>query len=115
MSVALKPEGRVKRVKDEGEVALEQQGVISIDLRGRVKGGASIEFLRAEVPERHRRLPSALIRYSLGGVEQTYGLRLDLDKQVVLDRFEDDKEKQETVEEAVPEILKVLRSELYAR
>jgi hypothetical protein len=114
MSVALKPEGRVKRVKEEGKVALEQQGVISIDLRGRVKGGASIEFLRAEVPERHRRLPSALIRYSLGGVEQTYGLRLDLDKRVVLDRFED-KEKQETVEEAVPEILKVLRSELYAR
>jgi len=89
--------------------------MISIDLKDRVKGGASIEFLRVEVPEVHRRLPSALIRYSLGGVEQTYGLRLDLDKQVVLDRFEDDEEKQETVERAVPEILKVLSSELYSR
>ena len=88
--------------------------MISVDLKDRVKGGASIEFLRAEVPEGHRRIPSALIRYSLDGVEQVYGLRLDLDKQVVLDRFED-KEKQETVERAVPEILKVLRSELYAR
>jgi hypothetical protein len=89
--------------------------MISIDLKDHVEGGASIEFLRVEVPEGHRRLPSALIRYSLNGVEQAYGLRLDLDKQVVLDRFEDDKEKQETVEKAVPEILKVLRSELYAR
>jgi hypothetical protein len=88
--------------------------MISVELRGRVKGGASIEFLRAEVAEGHRRIPSALIRYSLNGVEQAYGLRLDLDKQVVLDRFEDD-EKQETVERAVPEILEVLRSALYAR
>ena len=88
--------------------------MIAVDLKDRVEGGASIEFLRAEVPEGRRRIPSALIRYSLDGVEQVYGLRLDLDKQVVLDRFED-KEKQETVERAVPEILKVLRSELYAR
>ena len=107
------PEARDKK---EDKVALERQGqgMIAIDLKGRVKGGASIEFLRAEVPEGHRRIPSALIRYSLGGVEQTYGLRLDLDKQVVLDHFED-KEKQETVERAVPEILKVLRSDLYTR
>lgn len=89
--------------------------MISIDLKDRVKGGASIEFLRVEVPEGHRRIPSALIRYSLDGVEQAYGPRLDLDKQVVLDRFEDDEEKQETVERAIPEILKVLRSNLYAR
>jgi len=115
MQAAFKPKGRVKRVRDEGEVVPDRQGMISIDLKGRVKGGASIEFLRAEVPEGHRRIPSALIRYSLDGVEQTYGLRLDLDKQVVLDRFEDDEEKQETVEEAVPEIIKVLRSNLYSR
>jgi hypothetical protein len=89
--------------------------MIAVDLKDRVKGGASIEFLRAEVPEGHRRIPSALIRYSLNGVEQPYGLRLDLDKQVVLDRFEDDEEKQETLERAVPEILRVLRSNLYAR
>jgi hypothetical protein len=89
--------------------------MIAIDLKDHVEGGASIEFLRVEVPDGHRRIPSALIRYSLDGVEQTYGLRLDLDKQVVLDRFEDDKEKQETVERAVPEILEVLRSTLYAR
>jgi hypothetical protein len=110
---SVNPKGRVK---GEGKVALERrgQGMISIDLKGRVRGGASIKFLRAEVNEEHRRIPFALIRYSLDGVEQAYGLRLDLDKQVVLDRFED-KEKQETVERAVPEILKVLRSNLYAR
>ncbi|TEU17298.1 MAG: hypothetical protein E3J21_08690 [Anaerolineales bacterium] len=87
--------------------------MIAIDLKDHVEGGASIEFLRVEVPEGHRRTPSALIRYSLDGVEQVYGLRLDLDKQVVLDHFED-KEKQETVQRAVPEILEVLRSALYA-
>lgn len=88
--------------------------MIHINLKGRVKAGASIQFLRAEVNDNPRRIPFALIRYSIDGVEQDYGLRLDLDKQVILDRFEDE-EKQEAVERAVPQILGILRSDLYAR
>jgi hypothetical protein len=88
--------------------------MISIDLKGRIKGGSSIEFLRAEMYEEPRRIPSALIRYSVDDVEQAYGLRLDLDKRVFLDHFED-KEKQEAIARAIPEILEILRSALYAR
>jgi len=84
----------------------------TINLKGHVAGGASIEFLRAEVPETHR-LPFALIRYSLQGVEQEYGLRLDLDKRVFIDHFEDE-EKEKTIESAAPKIVEFLGSILYS-
>jgi hypothetical protein len=33
--------------------------------------------------------PFVLVRYAIGGLEQAHSLRLDLDKRVFLDRFED--------------------------
>lgn len=59
----------------------------SVDLEGSVAGGASLQFLRAEMPLEPS--PFALIRYSINGQEQRYGLRLDLDKQVFLDDLGD--------------------------
>lgn len=87
--------------------------IYKIDLRGRVPGGASIEFLRAEMPAEYR-FPLALIRYSLRGVEQEHGLRLDLDKQVFLDHIEDE-EKEETIKQAAPQIVDYLSLVLYAK
>jgi hypothetical protein len=83
----------------------------NIDLKGHVPGGASIEFLRAEVPAKYR-LPFVLIRYSLKGVEQDYGLRLDLDKQVFIDHFED-QEQEKAIERAAPAIVEFLGSVLH--
>ncbi len=63
-----------------------------IDLRGRVRGVAGVEFLRAEIPTGVFQSPFVVVRYSLYGEEQPYGLRLDLDKGVFLDHFDDERE-----------------------
>jgi hypothetical protein len=49
--------------------------------------------------------PFALIRYALNGVEQEYGLRLDMDKRVILGHFEDE-ELEGTIQVAAPKQLK---------
>ncbi len=60
------------------------------------------------------RSPLALIKYSLEGAVQEYGLRLDLDKRVFLDHFEDE-ERERTLRKAAPEIVRYLGSVLYPR
>ena len=47
-----------------------------VDLKGRIKGGAGIEFLFAELPYAHP-LPFAVIYYAEAGEPQTLGLRLE--------------------------------------
>ena len=83
----------------------------AVDLKGHVPGDATIEFLRAELPPEEYGLPFALIRYSLQGKEQDFGLRLDLDKQVFLDHLEDGDE-EETIKKAAPRIVEFLNKQL---
>ena len=74
-----------------------------VDLKGRIKGGAGIEFLFAELPYAHP-LPFAVVYYSEAGEQQLLGLRLDLDKQVFLDHFEDAK-KEKVLHRAAPHLV----------
>lgn len=84
----------------------------TIDLKGRIPGGASIEFLRVETPVTEHDVPFALIRYALEGVEQEYGLRMDLDKRVFIDHFEGEA-KEEVIQRAAPKIVEFLSHVLY--
>ena len=84
----------------------------SVKLKGRVPGGAGLEFERVEMPAGYDP-PFALVRYSLCGEEQDTGLRLDLDKRVFLDHFEDQKEREAVIEQAAPRIVDLLHSDLY--
>ncbi|MCZ6681531.1 MAG: hypothetical protein O7E52_30320 [Candidatus Poribacteria bacterium] len=79
----------------------------TIDLKGRVPGAYSIEFLGAEMSEEYY-VPFAIIRYSLQGVEQEDGFRLDLDKQVFLDDYFEDKKKNEFIKKVAPKIAKLV-------
>lgn len=81
-----------------------------IDLNGRLGENAAIKFLRAEVSKEHR-LPFALIRYSLYGKEQEFGLRLDLDKRVFIDHLPDEQD-EEILEKIAPKIVEILGAEL---
>jgi len=61
-----------------------------IQLKGRVQGGAALDFLTVEVPaEPDRYIPFALVRYSIEGKPQEECLRLDLDKRTFADHFSD--------------------------
>jgi hypothetical protein len=84
--------------------------MITIDLRHRVPGGASIEFLRVEMAGIDAS-PFALIRYAKDGEEQKTGLRLDLDKRSFLDHFED-QEKERVIESAAPRIVELVGTAL---
>jgi len=83
---------------------------LEINLAGRVAGGYSIQFLKAEVPSEHR-VPFALIRFSLEGKPQPYGLRLDMYKKTFLDHT-DDKGLEEFLEQAASKIVEVLSEAL---
>ena len=78
-----------------------------IDLRGRIPRIGPIDFLEAEVPF----VPFALIRYSLKGIQQEYGLRLDLDKQVFIDHL-DDVERENDLKSAAGKIVEYLSATL---
>ncbi len=80
-----------------------------VDLKGRIKGGAGIEFLFAEIPAVHL-LPFAVVYYAEAGKPQALGLRLDLDKQVFLDHFTDAK-KEKILHRAAPDIVAYLGDE----
>jgi hypothetical protein len=58
-------------------------GIKSVDLRGKLPNIGSVHFLRAEWENHQSRF--VLIRYSVDGKEDAYGLRLDLDKRAILD------------------------------
>lgn len=55
--------------------------------------------------------PIVLIRYSLKGEEQEYGLRLDLDKQVFIDSLGDE-EQDRVLKEMAPQTVEFLSSVL---
>ena len=74
-----------------------------IALPDEIKGGAGIEFLFAEVSKFFPAMPFAVVHYEENGKRAPLGLRLDLDKRVFLDHF-DDKAKQEVLNRAAPEI-----------
>lgn len=78
-----------------------------IDLHGKVTGGASLEFLYAEVPTEH---PTFIrIRYSLDGVQQYDCLPLDTGKQIFLNPFNDaDEDKKSVLKRAALEIVELL-------
>lgn len=64
----------------------------SLDLSSVFRGGLSIKLLRVELPA-DRGIPFSIVRYASrkGGrwIEEEYGLRLDLDKRVFIDHFDD--------------------------
>ena len=84
----------------------------AIDLKGHVPNGASLEFLRAEVPAGEYYGPFAIIHYALNGVEQDLGLRLDMDKEIFLDHF-DEEELEQAAQKAIPKIVEVVGAALY--
>ena len=76
-------------------------------LEGRVEGGAAVEFLHVERAAEST-TPFALLRYSINGHQQKLGLRLDLDKGVILDRL-NDPEKDAVLLKAAPQIFRLVR------
>jgi len=65
----------------------------TIPLKGRVRGGASLEFLSVQGPlELTYRIPFALVEYSIDGEPQGQRLRLDVDKCTFADHFEGERE-----------------------
>ena len=80
-----------------------------VDLKGRIRGGAGIKFLFAELPDAHP-LPFAVVYYMEEGERQVLGLRLDLDKKVFLDHF-DEVKKEKILQRAAPDIVSYLGNE----
>lgn len=92
-----------------GNGAETRPRVITVDLQGKVPGGASIKFLRAEMPnERH--FPFAAVFYTLEGAEDEKGLRLDLHKRCFLDHFDDDSPEEAVCRRAAPELASLIAS-----
>lgn len=58
----------------------------SVDLKDKTPANNVIEFVRAEVPSSGS--PFVRVYYAQDGKVQVYALRLDIDKQVFLDRLE---------------------------
>ena len=85
--------------------------VISIDLRGVIPQRNGIEFVRAEAPKQPRPW-LVLVRYARWGEQQAAGRRLDLDKRVFIDHFENDGEVGEAFNEAAPQIASYVGKEL---
>ncbi len=83
---------------------------IKVELKGRVNGGASIEFLQA-VTSGTFSTPFALVHYAIGGARQDYGLRLDMDKRAFLDHL-DDPNQQRVIEYAAPVIVGLISDRL---
>jgi hypothetical protein len=77
----------------------------SIPLEGKLEDAGALHFLRAEWQRDKSRF--VRIRYSLDGIEQPLGLRLDLDKRVFLDSV-DNREVNASVQERIPEILSII-------
>jgi hypothetical protein len=85
--------------------------ILTIPFNGKVSGGAGIEFKRAEVPQIEDPV-FALIRYARNGNEPEIGLRLDLDKQVFLDHFEEGSPQERVLLDAAPRILQLVYAKL---
>jgi len=74
-----------------------------IVLPDEIKGGAGIEFLSVVVSSEFPSIPFATVHYAENQKPAELGLRLDLDKRVFLDHFEDES-KEEVLGRSAPEI-----------
>ncbi len=81
---------------------MPKRKIKSLKFKGKIRGGSGIEFLSVEIPA-NRRLLFALVRYALDSQPQHLGLRLDMDKGVFIDRFENEA-KDKVFQEAASEI-----------
>ena len=88
--------------------------VVSIDLRGVVPEQDGIQFVRAEAPKQVRPV-LVLVRYAREGEEQAAGRRLDLDKRVFIDQFEDDMRVEAAFKSAAPQIASHVSMDLRRR
>jgi hypothetical protein len=77
----------------------------SVDLRGKIPDIGTVRFLRAEWKNPQSRF--VLIRYAVNDKEETYGLRLDLDKKAILDDV-GDAATATAVKARAPEIWKIV-------
>lgn len=68
-----------------------------------IPSGQGLEFVEAELFLRPE-IPFAIIFYSDNGIRQEDGMRMDLDKQIFLDHFED-QAREDTATAAAPVIL----------
>jgi hypothetical protein len=84
----------------------------SIPLEGRIEDIGALHFLRAEWQREKSRF--VLIRYSWQGREQPLGLRLDLDKRVLLDSL-GDADVDKSVQEVTPKIWDIVANERFQR
>jgi hypothetical protein len=80
----------------------------SITLEGKLEDIGSLRFLRAEWQDPKSRF--VLIRYSLNGKEQPLGVRLDLDKKVLLDSV-GDQELDKSVQAVAPTLWSIIANE----
>ena len=76
--------------KKEAPIRPLQVRIRTISLKGKIKGEERIEFLQVE-GERYS--PLVVVRYAVNGVEQRYGMRLDLGKELLLDYPDDPKQR----------------------
>jgi hypothetical protein len=74
-----------------------------IILPDEIRGGADIEFLAVMVSNEFPFIPFATVHYTENGQLTELGLRLDLDKEVFLDHFEDES-KEDVLCRSAPEI-----------
>ena len=85
--------------------------VREITLKGRVPGGPLLGFVSIVIPVDDRYIPLLLVRYSVNGQTQEYGLRFDLDKQSFADHLPDpDQEK--ILQAAIPKISEIASTEI---
>ena len=80
----------------------------TVQLPKRLSANRDVEFLEAVLFETPR-LPFAIVHYAVQGSLEEMGLRLDLDKQVFLDHFEDARN-EALASAAAPEIVGFLGS-----
>jgi hypothetical protein len=79
-----------------------------IDLEGKLQNIGSVRIVRAEWQRDESRF--VLLRYVVDGQLQPLGLRLDLDKRVILDSVGDPKVN-DSIQALVPKILSIVNAE----
>lgn len=84
---------------------------VKFPLKG-IKEKEGIKFIEAELSPKYD-LPFAVVWYSLEGIKQAEGLRLDLDKEVFLDHPFADAEKKKFLQKAAREISEAIAHHLY--
>lgn len=86
------------------------------DLTGKIRKLGSIQILSVETSSTATE-PLVILHYAENGDEQPYGLRLDLDKRVLLDHVDDDANEKalcEEVDKIVSTVFKVISHDEFA-